>query len=182
MRKYRKEDIAVVDEMPPLMTPFAEIRSPRYGAGVEGIVICPKILMVWTHFYGNRTIPHLEDRTECEGCKAERAKRFKGYLGIYLRGTKEYILGEVTQLACEPWKGILQDPAVSLRGAHVRIERANRSPQSRVKMEIKLGVHDVDRLPPPFDILPILLNIWSGATLTRRGSGTVLGSTPKLGG
>jgi hypothetical protein len=171
LRKIPIELIATSEEIPELDVPYAEIRSPRYGVQVQGYVVCPKILGVYTHYYGNRTIPHLNDRTLCEGCQAERAKRWKGYLGLYNPAKKELLLGELTQYAALPWKKLLESGDCDLRGALAKITRLGRAVNSRCKLELTLRACKSEALPEAFQILPVLRKIWCGETPAKKLSG-----------
>lgn len=180
MHVPKKEMIAVPDEIPELQLPFAKIRVPHPGSPVHGIVVNPKPARVYTHYYNGRTIPHLQDKNQCEGCQAERGKRFKAYLSLYSFGTKELILAELTLLAVTPWKDILDDPGCNLRGQRVEVVRVGRANNSRMKLDIKKDALRLEGLPKPFDILEVLRQIWSGEVHVRRKTRPEPGSAEQI--
>lgn len=170
MRNFSADQIATDDEVPELDVPFARIRSPKYGANVYGHVVTPRCLHVYTHYYLGRTIPHLNDRSICEGCQAERAKRYKGYLGCIEPGTGNLVLVELTQHAAAAWKDTLGSKGPSLRGAVVTTIRVGRAPNSLMRLEIRLNAVDPKKLREEYAILPVLRKLWAGESYTKRSA------------
>jgi hypothetical protein len=168
LTKIKIEDVAVLEDVPPLELPFAEIVSPRPKNPVEVIVVNSRPIGVYTHYVNGRTKPHLRDRALCEGCQQARKRTYKCYLGGWLPGKDQYCLVEVTHFAAEQWKRHIDDVNKDWRGARIKVTRLGTQMNSRCKLDVSFDVHPKDKLPPPLPIMEILLQIWGGEKQSRR--------------
>jgi hypothetical protein len=164
LSKITADQVAFLEEVPPLELPFAEIASPKAGGYIEGIAVNSRVVQVYTHYVSGRTKPHLRDKSLCEGCQQARKRTYKAYMAVWLPGTSQYALMEITHYAAMAWSKFINDEKWSWRGARLKTIRLGRGPNGRCRLEVSWKAHDPVKLPDPIPIMEILLQIWAGET------------------
>lgn len=126
---------------------------------------------VWTHWLkqgrSERPAPHF--KTDCQHCKGD-SKRWKAYIPSlrWQPGQKNVWLNvvcELTQLAFNELAG--QTDVTKLRGKVVEVSRGKTSSGMHCRF-LEDPQRDLNHLPEPFDVMPILLQLWGMAEATKR--------------
>lgn len=108
----------------------------RIKAGSEGLftVFSRSVYGVWTHWALHGSSPCFSRKDDCEGCKRQWPRRWKGYLHAYDHHNKRQCFLEITPLVAE---GITQQlgEGQPLRGYRLKLKRGA-GPKARVKVEV----------------------------------------------
>jgi hypothetical protein len=158
------------DNPPQGSKPFVPIWSPRPGEPVTAIVTSAGIIGVLTHFLHNRTIPCILPVEECEGHRAHKPTRWKGYLAALSQPLGRVGLVEVTHEAV-----MMQRKTIvalgNLRGYLVTTTRHGKAVNGRVSVDFRSYWNPDDpRLPGALNVKAALLRIWDtevGAAIHR---------------
>jgi hypothetical protein len=139
------------------------VLSPHAGGELTGYITSHQILAVWTHFRSDvphhepRTKPCVEPQIQCEGCRRNLRRIWKGYLGCYLHSSGKPFVAEITAEAARQTP--LLTSGADLRGMLIRLVRPGRSRRGRVWAYLSQPARQVD-LPPPMQLVPILARLW----------------------
>lgn len=152
-------------DLPPRQVPVYDILIPRYGDPVKGWILAPQMLTVMTHWWCDRTTPHVTPREMCEPCNIGRHRpRFNGFLPLYDKDRKVFI-AQLTQEAVRKCP-TLKDKSINLRGSYLVLERMKPGERSEVKATLT-QMPEKERLAADPGILPVLLNTWGWHPDTR---------------
>jgi hypothetical protein len=136
--------------------PFVVV-YPKWRRPVTCAIVGLAVVGVMLHWYGRRSGPCWG--SACKFDHMRQAPRWHGYLAIALRsvsrpcilGVSEYAYRELTALA---------DVHNGLRGLVLRVERESDAEDSKVLVHL-MTEGKVKHLPEPFDIRPLLLQMWT---------------------
>lgn len=162
-------DVDWVETVEPAPVPsYIPVCSPKAGCGgLGGVLLSPCFVVVNTHWVNSRTAPHLKDPQLCDGCRAGRAVRQKGYAAFLTMNHKIAIL-EVTQevLRGQPRLAL---PDMQLRGRRFSARRLGENRNSRVEFRLEpdgAGKRtNAALLPADIDVRAVLLRVWGMRTL-----------------
>lgn len=154
----RTDSVQWTEAPPPKEPGWFPVLSPEPGKPVQGIILNSHVQGVITHFVDRRTRPCMGDREVCQGCFAAIAKRWKGYIAIFLPGAGRIALAEITVEAYRS-SPELSSKHVNLRGYLLKLERQGKARNSRIIASAHPYVKD-EKLPPPPDIRQALLRLW----------------------
>lgn len=147
---------------PALNVVYAPIMSPKKGEQRHALIVCEEFLGVKTHWIEKRTTGCLGAEEGCEGCRAKKPSRWKGYMGVLNLAGGKLWLAEFTPRAYGDVAQALAGGGKGLRGWHLTLSRANTHAQAQVRAAIRPPtVQEKDiHLPAAFDIRRTLLLIW----------------------
>lgn len=132
----------------------------RVGCGrLMGVSLSHKPIGCETHYWRGRTRPHMTG-SQCEACEAGNSSRWRGYLALYDKDTRETFLAELTPKAYEGIKEGL-DSFGSLRGHWIKIERTRPKETAPVRATVSATMEPEERLPAEPDIQEQMYRIWS---------------------
>lgn len=122
------------DDRPPKAGPKWWIE--RIGAGREGLftIFSRNIFGVWTHWQLHGSQPCFNRKEDCEGCKRNFPRRWKGYLHAYDHHAKRQCFLEITPIVAESIQQQLGEDQ-PVRGYRLKMKRGN-GPKARVKVEV----------------------------------------------
>jgi len=149
-------------EVPDKPPQFREIRSPRPGELLRGIILDSELLAVQTHFYDDRTKPCVGPLNGCMGCHRKLSKRWNCYVGVLdLDADKLAIFHLTPRAARESGLSAEQKPR-SLRGLYITQRRpSGKSGGRTVVFWSAVPPAYRDRpVPPAFDVQESLCYIW----------------------
>jgi len=95
---------------------------------------------VWTHWHQGRTIPHMMPAAKCEGCLAQRAKRWKAYLAVWESTRCRIGLLEVTRDAYRHCEVLQVEPAIDLRGLVLTAWRVGNAAQAPMRIAVNTSL------------------------------------------
>jgi len=132
-------------------------RTPT-GRAIVGIITCHDLIGTNTHFHRGRTRPCTKE--DCPACGDGIPFRWHGYVSLWNPKTKEHVILELTARMAERIAEYRQTTG-TLRGARLRCQRVNLSPNAKAMVEI--GPENVEalRLPPPPDLVKCMATIWN---------------------
>lgn len=113
-----------------------------------------------THYYGQRTIPHLT-WGDCPGCRAG-VSRWNGYLLAFDLREAERIVWEFTPAVYDSLVRLREEYG-TLRGLFLKISRVKKIPNGRLQIEKSAPYTERLELPASQDIVPIIFRIWGVA-------------------
>lgn len=127
---------------------------------VVATIISRHLVGFQTHWTGNRTIPCLERKGECHGCKAGMPSRWKGYLHVWDHHRKKDVFLEMTPHSANELLEQLGAGA-EMRGQRVTLKRM-KGKKARVKVQWDAihGQVASDKLPEPKDPQVTLETLW----------------------
>lgn len=132
------------------------IRTPRAGK-INAVILSTHATGVWTHYFGNRTIPCLD--SGCQGCEHKRQRRQHCYVSIWFPEEDKRELFECTaeaghELLC------MAEENQPIRGRTIRAWRTGRAANSPVEIELGPDLSHKYKLPPEPDVPAALRTIW----------------------
>ena len=132
------------------------IRCPPGSTGPW--LITSKIHIGCQLFWMNgRSNPHLG--TDCPGCAADKPHRWTGWLCVYDERRLRHCILEITPNCLGPINEHLLQCG-SLRGARIRLFRANGKPNGRITAEIMRSELTLTQIPEPFDLPAEMQKLW----------------------
>lgn len=135
------------------------IHRPRPAARpLTGIITSHDVLGVELHWLG-RSVPHVEPRSLCEGCKAERPRRWEGYVSVWNPRTNAQFLVALTPGVMPTVEHYLELHG-TLRGAAIALARPGGKPTSRCTLDLERADAPEAQLPKPPDIAHTLAHVW----------------------
>lgn len=134
------------------------VRTPA-ATPLVGIITSTDLIGRPTHFANNRTIP-CPGLDTCNFCADGFSKRWHGWFGLFITGTNEHAIMELTAKACDPLKNyaLIHN---SLRACGLKAHRPSKRPNGRVCLVLRPVDELRYRIPPPLDVKAILCHIWN---------------------
>jgi len=134
---------------------------PTVGRDVDVLILGNAILGVMMHWDGTRTRPCLARSGYCEHCELRgEPDRWKGFVVAwdYRRGRN--VLAEMTSEAWESCSDFRRFKG-KLRGKRLQLRRQGSARNASVVAILTDTGMDADRIPPAFDGVQALVQIWS---------------------
>ena len=125
---------------------------------LAGIILSDNLLGTRTHYYHGRTVPC--EHSNCPACDDGVSWRWHAWLPLWSASTEQTVLFEMTARATEVLVAY-REKYGTLRGASMRAQRANSSPNSKVIIQVQPADLRHIELPPEPDILGALSIIWN---------------------
>jgi len=126
---------------------------------VTGTITSPTIQGYWTHWWNDRTVPHIVGEKLCKPCLKFIPMRWAGFIHLVGSGGGKGVFIELTQTARDRLLACTskEEP---LRGTIVSVSREGRRLRSPLVFQV-LGRHHADeKLIRSPDILPTLERLW----------------------
>lgn len=159
--KVPPHNIAFRNCPPPRPRRVAKIVRPRPGEPLDVIVYTPQVWGMMTHWVNGRTKPCLAKDCPCQKEGSDLRSLWKGYLlAATYDKLSELVIVEISVEAAWQCKE-LQGQCQLLRGARLKLRRANAKANSQVIPELTLN-HRTDWPAPPLDLVEALSRVWFG--------------------
>lgn len=145
--------------LPPKERPFVRILSPGVGTDVRLLSYSGRVVGVYTHWWQDRTHPHLPGAGLCPACCERVPIRWKGYLYGWSPDWSSLGLLEIpadTVRCSLP----LRDPSVNLVGAHITLRRIGPHRNSAVVATVRLDASTVQGDADEDTVLSALWRVW----------------------
>lgn len=154
-----KKGLIIRQDVPPTLGRYLQLKKVAAKEVFVATICSPGWVGVPTHYVGGRTIPHVLEKKNCEGCKLRRRIGWYGYLHLcFPEGRGQFVLG-FTALACE-YLDKVRDNRPNLRGIVVSVARENQHPKGCLKFDFVGMVPDPEKLPVPYDPLITMYRLW----------------------
>jgi hypothetical protein len=148
---------------PPPGGPWCDVLSPKPGQEVTGFITSHGTIAVWTHFlpelpgHQPRTTCCVEPRHQCEPCRRNMRRIWKGYLGCWQLHTAKPFIAEITAEAARHEPRLVN--GTPLRGLMLKLSRPGRNCRGRVWAALEVP-YRLPELPPPMNLIPLLARLW----------------------
>lgn len=142
----------------PRSMPWPVFKIPLSGTSYL-VVVSPRLVGVYVHWTGYRTLPCTEGELPCRWCDARLRRYWTGWLAC------QQERGPQTHLLCLPARSVwacppLTAPEACLRGRGLLIGRTRNSPNGPVYVQASLSVVREEGLAPPPDVPSLLARMW----------------------
>jgi len=126
-------DLARQDHAP---RPGPELPILRHKANTPTryLLLSRSLFGLWTHWIDDCSMPCLEPRAGCDGCKRQKPRRWKGYLHAIRMDNREEGFLELTPFAAKALE-LQVGGAITLRGVQMKCSRGN-GQKTRLKIEV----------------------------------------------
>lgn len=124
----------------------------------QGIILSDGLIGTNTHYYKGRTIPC--DSEGCPACGDGLPWRWHCWVPLFSPSTQVSVLFEMTARCAETCQAY-RETYGSLRGAWMKAQRANSSPNSKVHLSLTPADLREIKLPECPDVLGALSIIWN---------------------
>lgn len=140
--------------------PRVDVVIPLPSLPVKGIIMCRSIVGTYLHWTGERTAPCMGDAQDCEGCRRDHPRRWKGYLAITKVPSGMVCLAQLTAEAVAS-DICLSDPKCNLIGLTLEVARCGKSKTSRLVAKVSGPSHPTMELTED-GIKRALIRLWAG--------------------
>lgn len=134
-----------------------EIRRVPTSGKIRGVILSDNLTCRKTHWWGNRTVPHLD--VDCKPCAENVEGRWHGWVALHNVDRATTIILELTAKSIKPFK-VWFDDFKTLRGAQVELGRVGKNANGRVFSTLSRGPVASHLLPPCPDVPLLLLKMW----------------------
>lgn len=134
-----------------------QILRSRPGKPLRALVTAADLVGAYVHYWKGRT--KLCEHPNCEACDASRQPRWYGYLAVVAEATLNPAILELTPSCVPAIDRYLADHG-TLRGALVKLSRANPRINARVILELSEGNLGGTALPAAPKVEAQLCKIW----------------------
>lgn len=132
-------------------SPLAPARFFCVGSHIEG---------VWVHVVDERDRPCLGNADVCDHCRANRNRRWKGYIAVWVTEHSRIMLAEITADAARHSPLDLTPKGPDLRGKQIVLSRLGRHKNSPVRVAFGKDLMGSADLPEDVDVRAALRRIW----------------------
>lgn len=153
------------DDTPPGVKRSVNVRKVNATDQFAAVVCGHKIYGHWTHWIG-KTIPHIEPRERCSGCRSEKLAplRWYGFLHCCDDQLKDEFFLEITDLAAQSIHEVIGVKEEGLwrvkTGARLLIRRENYKKRAPILCDF-LGMYEGEKpLPDRKNPSPTLSKLW----------------------
>lgn len=142
-------------------TQIAILRS-RPAKTIGGIITSIDCVGAYTHYWKGRTC--LCTHPNCDPCDASRAPRWYGYLAVVPPNGGQAAILEITP-SCVPALDAYRESHGTLRGALIKVQRANAKINARVICTLTEGSFGGEKLPTAPNVKAQLCKMWEVPSL-----------------
>lgn len=139
--------------------PTYKVVSPKKYQHYQCLIVTHPVQLVLTHFYDDRTHPHLQDPSRCPGCQMGYLPKWKGYIGVWFPVPGRIAIQEITQGAMSSCPELLRKTP-TLIGCKLDVRRLGDSDRGKVQMELFERVQTAT-FPKPFDVRAAMVKFWN---------------------
>jgi hypothetical protein len=132
------------------------IRTPASGK-LQAVILSDDVIGCPTHYDGTRTLPCSKDK--CDACARGLPWRWHGYIGLWIVGTQERVVLELTAAASQRLVEHRKQYK-TLRGFDLIACRPRGKPNSRIHVALGAMQRPSSQLPPAPDVQAIMCYIW----------------------
>jgi len=151
------------------------ILRAKPGRPLVGLITAHDLVGAYTHYWRGRT--SICTAPTCEACDAHRAPRWYGFLAVVNPDSNNAAIFEITPSTLDSIETYITTYG-TLRGATIRLTRANPKINARLICELKPGPNRGDQLPSAPNVQAQLCKMWEiESTVTDQTTGLRL-ATP----
>jgi hypothetical protein len=157
IRNGEKKSGVAFDDNIPNVGPEIFILRMKGARSLTFTIWGTQIRGIWIHWVGKGSEPHFRDAEQCEGCKKNKEKRWKGFLHCYCSEMRQEVFLELTPASARSLRDQLAERA-TLRGSVIQVKRTT-ADNGRLYIST-LTPRIAEGLPPEKDPRPSIMRLW----------------------
>lgn len=161
MNGHASKKVAFDDDIP-ARGPELFIKRLKAGEHMMYCVLGTKVRGIWVHWNprGDKSEPHYDH--DCQGCKEQMAKRWKGYLHCFDEVAGQEVFLELTPTSAATLMDAILSPD-HLRGTLISVKRGQKA-NSRLNVSVSVQRRDTNVIMAEKDPRKSILKLWGALT------------------